>query len=251
MVYMGCSKSPLTGRNSLSLVDDATIMSLSNDQYKSFLAANPPITGTADAALVNKVGSRLATAVSKYLAQIGQSDLIKDYQWEFNLVNSSEVNAWCLPGGKIVVYTGILPYTQDEGGLAVVLAHEISHAVLKHGKERMSEQLVIQYGGVALSYLLSSKPAETQQLFNTVYNVSSNLGILAYSRKHEYEADEYGLYFMAMATYDPNIAVSFWKRMAAVGGTKPPEIISTHPSDANRIDHINQLLPKALSYYHP
>lgn len=239
------------GRNTLNLVDDATVLSLSNQEYTSFLSTNPPVTGTTDAATVARVGGRVVSGVQSYLAQKGQSDLIKDYNWEFNLVNSNEVNAWCLPGGKIVVYTGILPITQNDSGLAVVLGHEIAHAVLKHGSEQMSEQLLVQYGGVALSTLLSTKPAETQALFNSAYGVGSTLGTLAHSRKQESEADEMGLYFMASAGYDPHTAISFWQRMQAQGSSTTPVFLSTHPSDAQRIQNITDLVPKAMQYYHP
>jgi predicted Zn-dependent protease len=244
-------KNPVTGRSSLDLVDDGTMLSLSNQQYATFLSANPAVQASPDAEMVKRVGGRLSVAVAKYLAQIGHSDLIKGYQWEFNLVNKSEANAWCMPGGKIVVYTGILPLTQNEAALAAVLGHEIAHAVLKHGNERMSEQLLQQYGGAALSVMVSGKPAETQQLFNAVYGVSSTLGVLAYSRKQETEADENGLYFMAMAGYNPNEAISFWQRMAAQGGAKQPELLSSHPDNAQRISDIKKAMPKAMSYYHP
>jgi len=248
--FSQCSKNA-NGRNTLSLVDDATVLSLSGQEYSSFLSANPPVSGTADAEMVRRVGMKMASAVQQYLDSKGQGDLSRNFQWEFNLVNNPEANAWCLPGGKIVFYTGILPLTATEAGLAVVMGHEIAHAVLKHGSERMSQQLLVQYGGVALTTLLSSKPAETQVMFQNVYGISSNLGVLAYSRKQENEGDEMGLYFMASAGYDPNEAVSFWERMSAQGGAKPPVIVSTHPSDVDRIKNIKSLIPKAMEYYKP
>jgi predicted Zn-dependent protease len=244
-----CKKNA-SGRSTLNLVDDATVMSLSGQQYTSFLSTNPPVSGTSQSEMVKRVGSRMTAAVEQYLSTTGQSDLIKNYQWEFNLVNNPEVNAWCLPGGKIVVYTGILPLTVTDTDLAVVMGHEISHAVLKHGNERMSQQLLVDYGGQALSVVLTSKPAETQALFNSAYGIGSNLGVLAFSRKQENEADELGLYFMAMAGYNPNAAITFWQRMSAMGGTKAPVLLSTHPSDESRIEHIKEVLPKALTYYH-
>jgi predicted Zn-dependent protease len=247
---LSCRKNA-NGRNTLSLVDDATVRSLSDQQYASFLSTNPPVTGTSDAERVARVGGRVIAGVQSYLTAKGLSDLVKDYQWEFNLVSNPEVNAWCMPGGKIVIYSGILPVTQTDSGLAVVMGHEIAHAVLKHGSEQMSQQLVIQYGGVALSTLLSSKPAETQALFNSVYGISSTLGTLAHSRKQESEADEMGLYFMASAGYDPNTAVSFWERMQAQGTSSTPVFLSTHPSDADRIKNIKALIPGAMQYYHP
>jgi predicted Zn-dependent protease len=251
-IYFPSCKKNAEGRNTLNLVDDATVMSLSAQEYSQFIAANPPITGTPAAAMVQRVGARLTTAVNSYLAQKGQSGLIANYNWEFNLVNNSDVNAWCLPGGKIVVYSGITPLTTTDSELAVVLGHEIAHAVLKHGSERMSQQLLVQYGGVALSVLLSSKPAETQALFSSAYGISSNLGILAFGRNQENEADEMGLYFMASAGYNPNAAIAFWQKMAALNtGSSVPEFLSTHPSDETRIEHIRSVIPSAMAYYHP
>lgn len=248
--FSACKKNA-NGRHTLSLVDDATVLSLSSQQYATFLATNPPLKGTDASAMVNRVGTKVTAAVAQYLSNTGQSALINNYQWEFNLVNNNEVNAWCLPGGKVVVYTGILPLIKSDAELAVVMGHEIAHAVLKHGNERMSDQLLVQYGGEALSVVLSSKPAETQQLFNTAYGISSGLSVLAFSRKQEKEADEMGLYFMAMAGYDPNNAVSFWQKMAAQSTTSTPVLLSTHPSDEDRIQNIKNLLPKALTYYTP
>jgi predicted Zn-dependent protease len=246
----GCFKNPVTGRSSLNLVDDGTINSLSTQQYATFLAQNKPVNGTGDAEMVKRVGNKLAAAINTYFAGKGQSSLLSGYKWEFNLVNSPEANAWCMPGGKVVVYSGIMAVTKSEAGLAVVMGHEIAHAIAKHGNERMSQGLVQQLGGVALSAALSSKPAETRALYNSAYGVASNVAvILPYSRKHESEADEMGLIFMAMAGYDPNEAVSFWQRMASLGGSKPPELLSTHPSDQTRISNLRNMVPKAMQYY--
>ncbi len=248
--FNACHKNA-NGRKTLDLVDDGTVLSLANQQYSSFLSTNPPVTGTPAADMVQRVGARMTSGVAQYLAQKGQSSLIQNYAWEFNLVNNAEVNAWCLPGGKIVVYSGIIPLTISDTDLAVVMGHEIAHAVLKHGNERMSEQLLVQYGGVALSTLLSSEPQQTQDLFNSSYGVSSTLGVLAFSRKQESEADEMGLYFMAVAGYNPATAVTFWQRMQSVGTSSTPVLLSTHPSDEQRIQNIKDLLPKAQAYYHP
>jgi len=246
-----CKKNA-SGRNTLNLVDDATVLSLSSQEYSSFIAANPPVTGTPEADMVSRVGGKLTAAVHSYLADKGQIELIKDYQWEFKLVNNAEANAWCLPGGKIVVYSGILSLMPTDADLAVVLGHEISHAILKHGNERMSQQLLVEFGGQALSVALSSKPAETQQMFRTAYGVGSTLGVLAYSRKHENEADESGLYIMATGKYDPNAAIGFWQRMLAQsGGSSQPVFLATHPSEQQRIDNITALMPKAMGYYNP
>ncbi len=240
------------GRNTLNLVDDGTVLTLSSQEYSSFLTTNPPVTGTVGAAMVQRVGSRLSAAVGNYLAQVGKTDLVNNYNWEFHLVNNAEVNAWCLPGGKIVVYSGILPLTINDTDLAVVMGHEIAHAVLKHGSERMSDQLLLQYGGAALSFLLSSKPAETQQLFNSAYGLTGNLSILAFSRKQENEADEMGLYFMAVAGYNPTAAIGFWQRMKAQsGGSSVPVFLSTHPSDDTRIQNVTNEVPAAMAYYRP
>lgn len=251
VTFYACKKNA-NGRSTLALVDDGTVMSLSAQEYSSFISSNPPTTGTPEAAMVQRVGAKLTAAANTYLAGKGQSDLVKDYQWEFNLVNNAEANAWCLPGGKIVVYSGIMPLMPADEDLAVVMGHEIAHALLKHGNERMSQQLLVQYGGVALSALLSSKPQETRELFSNVYGVSSTLGVLAYSRKQETEADEIGLYIMATGGYNPNAAVSFWQRMQANnGGSGTPVFLSTHPSDEQRIKDIQALMPKAMDYYEP
>lgn len=246
--FYACKKNA-SGRNTLNLVDDETVLSLSTQQYAAFIAENPPVTGTPEADMVQRVGAGVTAGVQQYLSDIGKADLISNYQWEFNLVNNPEVNAWCLPGGKIVVYSGILALANTDAELAVVVGHEIAHAVLKHGNERMSQQLLAQYGGVALSALLSSKPQETQQLFNTAFGIGSTLEIMAFSRKQESEADEAGLYYMAYGNYDPNAAVTFWEKMQQQGNSGTPVFLSTHPSDEQRIEDIKSHLPKAMEYY--
>ena len=185
------------------------------------------------------------------MAQKKLSKRIDGYKWEFNLVEENIVNAWCMPGGKVVVYTGLLPLSQNEAGLAVVMGHEIAHAIARHGNERMSQQLIIAMGGIGLAVALQQKPQETQDLFNLSYGVASTLGALKYSRVHESEADKLGLVFMAMAGYNPEDAVPFWERMAKNGGGKIPEILSTHPSDETRIKDIKAFLPKAKTYNKP
>lgn len=247
-VLSSCFKNPVTGRSSLNLAPESDMQQLAIKEYSSFIGTNRPLTGN-DAEMVKRVGNKMVTAVKQFLQERGKSDLIAGYNWEFNLVNSNEVNAWCMPGGKVAVYTGILPITQNETGLAVVMGHEIAHAIARHGNERVSQQIAAQYGAQGLSVLMSSKPAETQQIFNYGIGATSTLGILAFSRKHEREADEMGLYFMAMAGYNPDEAVGFWQRMASKGGQKPPEFLSTHPSDATRINQIKGWLPKAQAFY--
>jgi predicted Zn-dependent protease len=191
--------------------------------------------------------------VEDYFAERRISSRLKGYAWEFNLVENDTINAWCMPGGKVVVYTGILPIARDETGLAVVMGHEIAHAVAEHGSERMSQGLMVQMGGIALSEALKTKPAMTYDLFMTSYGVGSQVGVmLPFSRTHESEADRLGVIFMAMAGYDPRESVAFWTRMAQESkGQKPPELLSTHPADTKRIENLKRLMPEALQYYHP
>jgi predicted Zn-dependent protease len=201
--------------------------------------------------MVQRVGRRIQGAVERYFAEHSMSDQLKGYAWEFNLVESKEVNAWCMPGGKVVVYSGILPIAGDEAGLAVVMAHEIAHAIAKHGNERMSQGLLTELGGIALSTALESYPEQTRALWMTAFGVGAQVGVLLpYSRLHESEADRLGLIFMAMAGYDPNEAPRFWGRMSAEkGGAAPPEFLSTHPSDKTRIEKIKEEIPEAMKYY--
>lgn len=246
-----CSTVPITGRSQLSLIPASEINALSFQQYDEFLKQNKLSSDKEAVAMVKRVGLNIQKAVEKFFSDNNMSNQLKDYQWEFNLVESDEVNAWCMPGGKVVVYTGILPLTKDETGLAVVMGHEIAHAIAQHGAERMSQGLLQQLGGMALSVALQNEPEATQNLFLTAYGVGTTLGvILPYSRTHESEADRLGLIFMSMAGYDPNAAVDFWIRMAAQkGGAAPPEFLSTHPSDETRISDIKKHLPEAMKYY--
>jgi predicted Zn-dependent protease len=246
-----CSTVPVTGRRQLNLISDSTVLPMSAQQYEEFLSSHKVVRNTKDADMVQRVGRRIQGAVERYFAQHNLSIDLKGYAWEFNLVDSKEVNAWCMPGGKVVVYTGILPIAVDETGLAVVMGHEIAHAVAKHGNERMSQALVTQLGGTALSVALESYPEQTQALWMAAFGVGSQVGILLpYSRLQESEADRLGLIFMAMAGYDPNEAPRFWGRMAAEkGGAVPPEFLSTHPSDKTRIEKIKEEIPEAMKYY--
>ncbi len=225
------------------------MVSMSLTSYQDFLKQHPPVTGTPEAQMVKNIGAKIQSAVVNYLGQHKMGDRVAGYKWEYNLVNSPEVNAWCMPGGKVVVYSGILPLTQDEASLAIVMGHEIAHAVARHGNERMSQMLMQQAGGMALDVALSTKSAETKNMFMTAYGAGSTLGILKYSRTHETEADKLGLIFAAMAGYDPQKAVAFWQRMGQQGGAKPPEFLSTHPSDATRIKDLQSFMPTALKYY--
>lgn len=251
ILFQSCTVVPLTGRKQLSLLPESEMISMSLTSYNDFLKNNPPSKDKISSDIVKKIGTDIAAAVTKYFADNNLSDRLSGYQWEFSLVkNDTTQNAWCMPGGKVVVYSGILPVTKDKNGLAVVMSHEIAHAVARHGNERMSQELLAQFGSVALNEAIKQKPEQTRTIFNTAYGIGSQLGVLLpYSREHELEADKLGLIFMAMAGYDPQSAISFWERMAASGGKKPPEFLSTHPSDASRINKIKAALPEAMKYY--
>lgn len=226
------------------------MISMSLTSYSDFLKKNPPVTKGPEAEMVKRVGLKISDAVTKFLTEKGQSKRIEGYAWEYNLVNSKDVNAWCMPGGKVVVYNGLLPVTKDETGLAIVMGHEVAHAVARHGNERMSQQMAVQLGGVALDVALQQQTQMTRDIFLQSYGVGSQLGVLAYSRKHESEADKLGLVFAAMAGYDPQQAIPFWQRMASMsGGQKPPEFMSTHPSDETRIQDLKAYMPEAMKYY--
>lgn len=238
----------------MSLVSDAELQTMAVQEYKQFLSQSKVVSTSAskDAEMVRRVGQRIANAITAYYTQQGLGKELEGYKWEYNLVNSNEANAWCMPGGKIVVYTGLLPITQNEAALAVVVGHEVAHAVAKHGAERMSQGLLQQMGGTALSVALANKPAQTQNLFMTAYGVGSNVGgILPHSRKQELEADKIGLRFAAMAGYNPQEAIGLWQRMAAAGGSGQPEFMSTHPEPGRRIEELKKQMPDALQYYKP
>ena len=246
-----CSTVPVTGRSHLNLIPGSSMLAMSAQQYGTFLKENKLSQNQQQAAMVKRVGTRIQGAVERYFASSGLQDYLKNYQWEFNLVEDKQVNAWCMPGGKVVVYTGILPVARDDAGLAVVMGHEIAHAIAEHGNERMSQGLIAQFGGAALATVLETKPEVTQQLWMSVYGVGVQYGaLLPYGRMQESEADHLGLVFMTMAGYDPNVAVSFWERMATQkGGQAPPEFLSTHPSDATRIQRIRGLIPQVVERY--
>lgn len=251
LLLCGCATVPITGRQQLSIIPSSSLMSMSYQQYGEFLKSNKLSTDKAAADQVKQVGARIRGAVERFFQQSGHPEQLQGYQWEFNLVESKEINAWCMPGGKVVVYSGILPVTKDETGLAVVMGHEVAHAIAGHGSERMSQELLAQFGGVALATAMSQQPAATQQLWMTVYGAGAQYGaLLPYGRLQESEADRLGLIFMAMAGYDPHEAVTFWERMSPTkGGGQPPEFFSTHPSDASRIAAIRKLIPEAMGYY--
>jgi predicted Zn-dependent protease len=247
-----CSSVPITQRKQLNLVPESTMLSLSQQQYEEFLDTHEVIHDTPESEMVKRVGHNIAQAVEKFMADRNQSDQLAGYHWEFNLVASDEVNAWAMPGGKVVVYSGLLPITKTEAGLATVIGHEVAHVIAQHGNERMSQQLVTQMGGQALSALLASQPEAAQTLWMQVYGVGAQVGVmLPYSRLQESEADHLGLIFMAMAGYDPHAAVGVWERMAQLSGGGVPEFLSTHPTDQTRIQNIEKELPEAMKYYRP
>lgn len=250
-LFLACSTVPLTGRKQLKLVPGSQMRSLSFDQYSQMMQKSQVITGTENSRMVKRVGENISSAVERYLKEKGQFELVEDYEWEFNLLGENTVNAWCMPGGKVAFYQGIMPICQDEAGTAVVMGHEVAHAVARHGNERMSQGLLQQAGGVALAVAVRDQPQETQALFMSAYGVGTTVGaMLPFSRLHESEADQLGLIFMAMAGYDPREAPEFWKRMSAQsGGGAPPEFLSTHPSHDTRIENLNEHMDKALKYY--
>ncbi len=247
---LSCSTVPITGRKQFSILPSSAMLSMSLQQYDEFLKTNKISSNQEQTQMVKKVGKKIQMAVEQYFTDNNMSHELKDYKWEFNLVESEEKNAWAMPGGKVVVYEGILPVTKDEAGLAVVMGHEIAHAIAKHGNERMSQGLIAQMGGMALSKALEEKPGKTRHLWMTVFGVGAQYGVmLPFSRLQESEADHLGLVFMAIAGYDPNEAVEVWKRMAQMKeGQKPPEFLSTHPSDETRIRKIKETIPKAKQY---
>jgi len=247
-----CSRVPITGRSQLNLIPESQMQSMALQEYKTFLSENKtvPATTSKDAEMVKRVGGRIANAVTRYMTSHNMGKEVADYKWEFNLVDSKEVNAWCMPGGKVVVYTGLLPVTQNETALACVMGHEIAHAIARHGNERMSQGLIAQGIQVAGAVALNRNP-QAQNIFLQSFGVGGNVGLMAFSRQNELEADHLGVIFMAMAGYNPQEAIPFWQRMANMGGQKPPELLSTHPSDARRVQQLQQLMPEAMKYYTP
>lgn len=251
VLMVGCATVPITGRQQLSLVPQSDLVSLAADDYQGFLDGVDVVSGGEGATLVGRVGRRIADAAETFLREEGLESQLRYYDWEFSLVRDDEtVNAFCMPGGRIVVYTGLMPVTRDEAGLAVVMSHEVAHALANHSGERMSQLLIAELGGMALSRAIEEKPAETQDLLMMAYGIGANVGVLLpYSRQHESEADRIGLTLMAMAGYDPREAIPLWERMEALGGSRPPEFLSTHPDPSSRIEDIRKYLPEALGRY--
>lgn len=251
LFLVGCSTVPITGRRQLSFIPQGELLTLSDQNYKQVLNQSKISTDSDWNAKVKDVGKKIAASAEVFMKENGMQKEIANYRWEFNLINDPKsVNAFCMPGGKIVVYTGILPVARDANGLATVMSHEVAHALANHGGERMSQELIVQAGGMGFSQLVKSKPEKAKQIMLQVYGVGTQLGVLLpYSRAHESEADRIGLILMARAGYNPQTAVSFWERMKNLSGTKPPEFLSTHPATSRRIVDITKVLPEAEKYY--
>lgn len=249
-LIISCYKVPITGRKQFRMLPEDILLGMSIAAYNDFLRQHPPLPSTnADASRVKFVGQKMSSAANHFLVSNGYRKIKKNFQWSFELVNNSAVNAWCMPGGKIVFYSGIMPLVQNDAGIAVVMGHEMAHAVARHGNERMSQQLLLYMGGVTLAVALSEKPEETRNLFLAVYGIGGALGSLAYSREHEHEADKIGMVFMALAGYDPQEAINFWERMQSLSkGPQIPQFLSTHPHHENRIIEMKKFLPKAKQY---
>ncbi|RJP31384.1 MAG: M48 family peptidase [Candidatus Omnitrophota bacterium] len=244
-----CATTPLTQRRQLVLLPSSQLMQMSLSNYGEVKNNSKLSTDPREVEPVLRVGKRLADATMRYLKE--QNLPTADYAWEFIVIKDDEtVNAWCMPGGKIAVYTGILPITKDDTGLAVVMGHEIAHAIANHGNERMSQGMLAELGSVALAYAVKEQPEKTKDLFFQAYGAGTQIGLLLpYSRLHESEADRIGLTIMAMAGYDPNAAIPFWQRMNALSDSRPPEFLSTHPAPDSRIENIKQYLPEAMRHY--
>lgn len=254
LAVYSCSTVPLTGRSRLNLVDDSQLQQQAAIGYAQLLGdpQTKVVSGnSANTQMVKRVGTKIAAAVTRYMNQNGYGEQIKSYRWEFNLIDSKQINAWCMPGGKVAIYTGILPVTKDEAGLATVMGHEIAHAIAQHAAERASQMTAAQLGGAAVGVATSGQSQTTQAIVNQLYGIGGQLTMLKFSRNQELEADQMGLAFMAMAGYNPNTAIGFWQRMAqaSASGNKPPEFLSTHPTDESRIAQIQRALPEAMKYY--
>jgi predicted Zn-dependent protease len=247
LLLTGCALNLVTG-----LVPESELQLMAVSQYEKFLSEHKVLDAgsSKDAAMVDHVGARISKAITEYYISQQKESVVEGYNWEFNTIDNKAVNAWAMPGAKVVVYSGLLPVAQNETGLAIVVGHEIAHAIAKHGSERMSQAMIQQLGGMALQVALSEKPEETQNLFLQSYAIGSQVGaMLPWSRQQETEADEYGLMFAAMAGYNPQEAIPFWERMSNAGGAKPPEFLSTHPSDRTRIRNLKKFMPEAMKYY--
>ncbi len=244
-LLVACTTVPITGRKRFNYVSDASVLPTSFTQYNSFLKENKVVSNSNQSREIKEVGARISKAVDRFMRRNNMSSEADSYRWEFNLVEDKQLNAWCMPGGKVVFYTGILPVAKNTDGIAAIMGHEVAHAFAKHGQERLSSSRIQQLGGAAIAIGTSTQNAKSQQLWNMAYGVSSQLGMLKYSRTHETEADKLGLVFMIMAGYNGQEAVRVWERMKALGGGSQPEFLSTHPSNSSRIANLNAYLPEA------
>lgn len=251
VLFIGCSTVPITGRKQISFVSQSQLFRMSQSSYDQLLSQSKLSSDVQKKEMVVNVGKKIAQSAEEFMRENGMEGEIKNYQWEFNLIEDEKtINAFCMPGGKIAVYTGILPVAQDDIGLAVVLGHEVAHAIANHGGERMSQMLMVQLGAAGLSAAMSQHSEQTKQLLLKAYGAGANVGlILPYSRSHELEADHIGLILMARAGYNPREAIPFWKRMNKLGGERPYEFLSTHPTPEKRIKDIKKELPDAMKYY--
>jgi len=248
-----CTSVPITGRKRIALLPSSNLATMALQSYQTLLKKSKLSTDTVKTASVKRVGARIARAAEAFMKEEGLEAQLKNFKWEFNLIEDPKtINAFCMPGGKVAVYTGILPIAKDETGLAVIMGHEIAHAIAKHGNERMSQMLLVQLGGVALDVALKNKPDETKGMFMLAYGLGAQLGVLLpFSRTHESEADHIGLILMARAGYDPVAAPSFWKRMSGIGGGKrPPQFLSTHPSPQKRVKKLQEMITEVRSKYY-
>lgn len=247
-LFLSCATNPFTGKKTLALMPNSQIFPTAFAQYDQFLNENKVVTGTKDAQMIKSVGQKIAVASERWLNANGYQGYLEGYQWEYTLVEDKTVNAWCMPGGKIVFYTGILPIADGEAGVAAIMGHEVAHALANHGQQRMSAGMLQQVGAVAGNVAI--KDQETLNIFNQAYGVGTQVGVmLPFSRSHESEADEIGLYLMAIAGYDPMEAADLWRRMSAQSGGQaaPPEFLSSHPANDTRIRNIEALAPKAVA----
>jgi predicted Zn-dependent protease len=248
-IVYACSTVPIIGRKQMNLLPESQMVAMSLTSYKEFLDTSKVVSTGDQMMMVKRSGEKISKAVEKFLKDNGLESRISDFNWEYNLVDDKTPNAWAMPGGKIVFYTGIMPLCLNENGVAVVMGHEIAHAVARHGNERMSQGLVTQLGGMALDVAMTEQPEKTRNIFHMAYGIGAQVGLmLPYSRKHEYEADKLGLIFMTMAGYDPKEAVAFWQRMAAHGSSNVPEFLSTHPVDTKRVEALKNFLPEVEKY---
>lgn len=249
IMLMSCVTNPITGRKSVQLVSNAELSSMALQEYRNALSKSKVVSNTTDAQRIKNVGTRIKNASENYYRSIGRLDDLKGYQWEFNLLDDPQKNAWCMPGGKVAFYTGLMPIAKDDTGVAVVLGHEVSHALAGHGNERISSAMLAQLGGSVAGMTIRNQ--QLAKVFQVAYPIGAQVGLMAYGRKQEIEADQMGLYIMSMAGYDPRQAKPFWDRMNAnaANSNRPPEFLSTHPSPEKRRENLNKFMPKALEYY--